>query len=111
MLEQEIKSLKASEVKGFFDLTVRMLIYSTGIFFQTSSDKRVKRNYQTVQGLLLAILLLVLFAPSKYAPFPTSLPRGGRSHAPTEQQAPKGTSGTVRVSFRNYMETKSPKEV
>lgn len=44
MLEQEMKSLKASEVKGFFDLTVRMLIYSTGIFFQTSSNKHVSKE-------------------------------------------------------------------
>lgn len=32
VLEQEIKSWKASEVKDFFDLTVKVLIYSTGIF-------------------------------------------------------------------------------
>lgn len=32
VLEQEMKSWKASEVKDFFHLTVKVLIYSTGIF-------------------------------------------------------------------------------
>lgn len=49
--------------------------------------------------------------PLQIHPVPYQSSRVGRSHAPTEQQAPKGTSGTVCVSSRNYRETKSPKEV
>lgn len=48
VLEQEIKSLKASELKGFFGLTIRVLIYSTGFFSQTSSDRQVSKEMTTL---------------------------------------------------------------
>lgn len=74
VLEWEIESLKASELKDFFDLTVGVLIYSSGFFSQTSSDKNMSKEMTRLcRDYFLTILLLVLFAPSKYTLFPTSL--------------------------------------
>lgn len=74
-------------MKVFFDLTVRVLIYCTGIFFPNI------QNSQAVQGLSLAILLLVLFAPSKYIPLPTSLlGKSGAMH-PQNSRLPREHQG------------------